>query len=89
MLRPAIFIVAVLICSAGNSIFSNLIDPTISANVAVGQLANDEIGAVSTRGYTSLTNFVPVASWSLVVVFGVFLFYRDIKELYKKMGEQE
>lgn len=83
--RVVVFAIAVLLCLGFNSFFALSVDPTVAANIAVGQLADDEIAAVAVRNYGHYSNMVDVLTWSTVIVLGICLFWGDVAAGTKKL----
>ena len=65
-----------------NSFTDVIVHPTIAADVAVGQLENDEGAAITMRGYDTLYNAFPLISWGAATLFGLFMFRSNIKGLF-------
>lgn len=59
--------------------------PTIAADLAVGQLQNDEGAAIAMRSYDIFYNALPLLSWGAAALFGMFLFRSDVKKLWDEV----
>lgn len=84
--RVVVFAIAVLLCLGFNTFFALSVSPTVAANIAVGQLADDEIAAVAIRNYGHYSNMVDVLTWGAVVVLGICLFWGDVAAGMKKLA---
>jgi hypothetical protein len=72
--KIVLLVMAVLACITLNSTFELLIHPTVSAQTAVGQLADSETSVILMRSYDRLANLLPIVSWAATGLFGLLLF---------------
>lgn len=82
--RIAIFVCVVAAAVTANAVFDTVIHPTVSAELAVSQLNDEELPAVTMRGYDRLANTVPVALSVVVSAIGLALFAGPVITNLKK-----
>lgn len=66
-----------------NSFVDVVAHPTLSADIAVSQLQNDEGAAIAMRSYDAFYNALPLFSWGAATLFCVFLFRSELTKAVK------
>jgi hypothetical protein len=82
--RVLVVLVLCLAALSVNSCLDVVLHPSVSADVAVNQLEDDEFGAAAMRSYDRFYNAVPVVSWGCVVLVGLAMFRSEIVEACKR-----
>jgi hypothetical protein len=72
--KIAVMSLLVLACVAFNATVITIIDPPVSAAVAVSQLEDSEVPAAAMRNYSQFKDLIQFGSWTCVFLFSVVLF---------------
>jgi hypothetical protein len=84
-----LFAIIALACLSFIVTWEIALHPSVSATVAVNQLADDESAAILMRSYDRINAFLPVTLGAVTVLFGLLLFGSDVVSAVKRALSNE